>query len=90
MADMIAPIDKNKRALDSLVSYYMNDRDIIGRDNCISVYESAEKMLPVWRHFCVDGITPDMDYKTVTRMVAATSEVITCIMVFIDNDRAVT
>jgi len=87
MEDLMAPPNKDKLALDSLVAYYRQGREEwIGRNETYAIYESAEKMLAIWRHFVVDGITPNMDYKTVGNMEKVREGVIKNILAFIDKD----
>ena len=83
---MIIESNKEKRALDMLVSYYMNERELVGRKVQNDVYESAEKMLALWMVYVVDAFTPDMDYQTVKNIEETKMGVIKNIMSFIDKD----
>lgn len=78
--------DKDRIALEQLVSYYMHERKLGGRDIQRSVYESAEKMLAIWKLYVVDAFTPDMDYLTVKNIEKTKMGVIKNILSFIDKD----
>ena len=83
---MISPPNKDKIALDQLVSYYMHERKLIGRNVRNAVYESAEKMVAIWRIYVVDAFTPDMGYTTIINIQKTRSQVIKNILSFIDKD----